>query len=259
MIETHCHLDYLKSTPIPEVVKKALELGIQKMITISVEPGNFNAASDLAEQYSSVYCTQGVHPHQASLYTEDVEQQLRRRLTTLPKVVAVGEIGLDYHYMKSPKENQKKAFEKQIAIALDHKLPVVIHSRDADEDTMEILSRHTGLKGVIHSFTAGKELAEYALVNDLHLGFNGIITFKNAKNVRDVLSFIPLESILLETDSPFLAPVPHRGKENTPCLLPFVASAVAEIKSLSLECVIEQTNKNAEELFCFDDKETNDV
>ena len=251
MIETHCHLDYLKSAPVPEIVEKANELGIEKMITISVEPGNFTIVSELAKQYPNVYCTQGVHPHQANLYTEDVHQQLNDRLPTLPKVVAVGEIGLDYYYLKSPKEDQRNAFEKQIALALEHDLPVVIHSRDADEDTIDILSGHPELRGVIHSFTAGKALAEHALANGFYLGFNGIITFKNAANVRDVLSFVPLESILLETDSPFLAPVPHRGKENTPCLLPFVAQAVADIKSLSLERVVEQTNRNAETLFCF--------
>ena len=252
MIETHCHLDYLKSAPIPDIIKQAQDLGVEKMVTISVEPGNFSHASELAGQYPNVYCTQGVHPHQAILYTDEVEQDLKYRLSTGTKIVAVGEIGLDYHYMKSPQEKQKSAFKKQIALALEHDLPVVIHSRDADEDTMNILSSHKGeLKGVIHSFTAGKELAELALNSGFYLGFNGIITFKNAANVRDIVAMAPLQNILLETDSPFLAPVPHRGKENTPCLLPFVAEAVANIKSLPLEQVVEQTSINAQTLFQF--------
>ena len=257
MIETHCHLDYLKSAPACDIIEKAKDLGIEKMITISVEPSNFAIVSNLAEQYPDVYCTQGVHPHQANLYTEEVHQQLNERLSTLSKIVAVGEIGLDYYYLKSSKEDQQNAFEKQITLALNHNLPVVIHSRDADDDTIEILSGYPDIKGVIHSFTAGKELAQYALAHDLYLGFNGIITFKNASNVRDILSFVPLENILLETDSPFLAPVPHRGKENTPCLLPFVAKAVADIKSLSLESVVEQTTQNAKKLFCFNQEAKN--
>ena len=252
MIETHCHLDYLKSLPIGNIVEQAHNLGIEKMITISVEPGNFSAASELAEQYPDVHCTQGVHPHQAVLYTDEVHQNLRQRLSDLSKVVAVGEIGLDYHYLKSPKETQCEVFERQITLALDKQLPVVIHSRDADEDTMKILAHHKGsLRGVIHSFTAGRKLADFALENGFYLGFNGIITFKNAENVREILSLAPLENILLETDSPFLAPVPHRGKENTPLLLPLVAKAVADIKSLPLQEVINQTDDNARALFRF--------
>ena len=252
MIETHCHLDYLKSSPIPDIVEQAHNLGVEKMVTISVEPSNFSTASELAKQYPNVYCTQGVHPHQASLYTEEVHQDLDNRLATLPKVVAVGEIGLDYHYMKSPKKDQHGAFEKQISLALKHQLPVVIHSRDADEDTIEILSRYSGsLRGVIHSFTAGRKLAEFALDNSFYLGFNGIITFKKADAVREILSFVSIKNILLETDSPFLAPTPHRGKENTPCLLPLVAEAVANIKSLPSKQVISQTSSNAQKLFQF--------
>ena len=137
-----------------------------------------------------------------------------------PIVVAVGEIGLDYHYLKSPKEIQRQVFKRQISLALDKELPVVIHSRDADEDTMEIIAPYKGiLRGVIHSFTAGRKLAEFALDNGFYLGFNGIITFKNADNVREILSLTPLENILLETDSPFLAPVSPqgKGKHSLPC------------------------------------------
>ena len=252
MIETHCHLDYLKNTPVPEIIAQAKELGVEKLVTISVEPDNFSAASDLAKKYSHVYCTQGVHPHHANLYNPDVSQNLNSRLSALPKVVAVGEIGLDYYYLKSPKEAQLNAFRKQLDMSLKYNLPVVIHSRNADEDTMDVLSHYDrSLRGVIHSFTAGKKLAQYALANGFYLGFNGIITFKNAANVREVLEITPLENVLLETDSPFLAPVPHRGKENSPCLLPLVAKAVAQIKSIPLERVVEQTSTNAEKLFRF--------
>ena len=252
MIETHCHLDYLKNTPVPEIIAQAEELGVEKLITISVEPDNFSTVSGLAKKYSNVYCTQGVHPHHANLYTGKVCQVLDSRLSTLTKVVAVGEIGLDYHYLKSPKKDQIKAFISQIELSLKYDLPVVIHSRDADEDTIETLSPYRdSLRGVIHSFTADKKLAEYALANNLYLGFNGIITFKNAANVREILSFAPLKNVLLETDSPFLAPVPHRGKENSPCLLPLVAEAVAKIKSIPLRQVEQQTTTNAEQLFQF--------
>ena len=252
MIETHCHLDYIKTAPVPQIIEQAKELGVKKFVTISVEPDNFSTVAHLAKKYADVYCTQGVHPHHANLYTPEISQNLDGRLSTLSKVVAVGEIGLDYYYLKSPKEDQLNAFGEQLNLSLKHKLPVVIHSRDADEDTMDILANYDrSLRGVIHSFTAGKKLAQYALANDFYLGFNGIITFKNAANVREILSLTPVENILLETDSPFLAPVPHRGKENSPSFLPCVAEAVAKIKSIPLKKVLEQTSANAENLFQF--------
>jgi TatD DNase family protein len=168
--------------------------------------------------------------------------------------VAIGEIGLDYHYSKSPHDEQRQAFEEQLQIAIDFNLPVVIHSRDADEDTMAILKNFSSTlkrKGVIHSFTSGLKLAELAIKENFYLGFNGIITFKNAENVRDALRLTPVEKILLETDSPFLTPDPYRGMENAPYYLPFIAEKIAEVKNLELTSVLEHAYKNSIDLFHF--------
>ena len=156
----------------------------------------------------------------------------------MPKMVAVGEIGLDYHYNNSPPEVQRSVFERQLQLACDLDLPVVIHTREADEDTRAILRNFSSKlkrKGVVHSFTSSIELAEFVLTEGFYIGFNGIITFKKAENVQEVVKITPPERILFETDSPFLTPVPHRGKENAPFYLPFVAAKIAELKCLDLE------------------------
>jgi TatD DNase family protein len=162
--------------------------------------------------------------------------------------VAVGEIGLDYHYNNSPRDIQIAVFEKQLQIACDTNLPVVIHTREADEDTRDILknfSKNLKSKGVIHSFTSSKELAEFVLAENFYIGFNGIITFKNAINVQDVVKITPIEQILFETDSPFLTPVPHRGKENAPYYLPHIVEKIAELKNISLDILKPQVYQNS--------------
>ncbi len=168
------------------------------------------------------------------------------------KMVAVGEIGLDYHYNNSPAEVQRSAFERQLQIACDQDMPVVIHTREADEDTKAILRNYSSTlkrKGVIHSFTSTLDLAEFVLSEGFYIGFNGIITFKKAENVQEVVKITPQERILFETDSPFLTPVPHRGKENAPFYLPFVAAKIAELKNVDLDLLKVQVLKNS--LQCF--------
>ncbi|MFA5583902.1 MAG: TatD family hydrolase, partial [Bacteriovoracaceae bacterium] len=228
IIETHCHLDYLKALPLQEILSRAQEAGVQKFITIGVDPDNLDGVMKLAEDHAPIYFTQGIHPHDAKNFTSVENDKLISRASH-PKMVAIGEIGLDYHYNNSPPEIQRKVFEQQLQIAVDHDLPIVVHTREADEDTRDILKNFTPSlkrKGVIHSFTSGKALAEWCLQEGFYLGFNGIITFKNARNVQEVVEITPLEQILLETDSPFLTPVPHRGKENAPYYLPFIAEKI---------------------------------
>ncbi len=251
LIETHCHLDYLKAEPLDEIRKKISEAGISKVITIGVDPENLDKVKELSESCPEIYFTQGIHPHDAKEAT-DVEFTKIASRSTIPKMVAVGEIGLDYHYNNSPPEIQRKVFERQLQIAVDHDLPVVIHTREADDDTRAILrqfSAHLKRKGVIHSFTSSIELAEFVLSEGFYLGFNGIITFKKAENVQEVVKITPSEQILFETDSPFLTPVPHRGKENAPYYLPFVAAKIAELKNLDLEKLKSQVYENS--LNCF--------
>ncbi len=251
LIETHCHLDYLKAEPLDEIRKKISEAGISKVITIGVDPENLDKVKELSDSCPEIYFTQGIHPHDAKEATEVEFNKIVTR-STLPKMVAVGEIGLDYHYNNSPPEIQRKVFERQLQIAVDNDLPVVIHTRDADEDTKSILrqfSAHLKRKGVVHSFTSSIELAEFVLGEGFYLGFNGIITFKKAENVQEVVKITPPEQILFETDSPFLTPVPHRGKENAPYYLPFVAAKIAELKNLDLENLKSQVYQNS--LNCF--------
>ncbi len=247
IIETHCHLDYLKSLTLDEILYRAEEAGVQKFITISVDPNNMDEVLKLSKLEKRIYFTQGIHPHDAKDFTEIEKNKIIER-AQFPKMVAVGEIGLDYHYNNSPKDIQLRVFEEQLQLAVDHDLPVVIHTREADEDTKSMLSNfsnHLKRKGVLHSFTSGRALAEWALNDGYYLGFNGIITFKNAQNVQDVVGMTPLEQILLETDSPFLTPVPHRGKENAPFYLPFIAQKIAELKGIELNTVLDAAFKNS--------------
>jgi TatD DNase family protein len=251
IIETHCHLDYLKENNPADTLQKASQFGIEKVITISVSPSNLKAVRELTHNHQNVWGTQGIHPHEAKLWEKSVEEEILEGLKE-KKIVAVGEIGLDFHYNNSPRDKQIEVFNRQLEIAIKVDKPVVIHSRDADPETiesLETLSPQMKHKGVIHSFTSGPELAEKALDLGFHLGFNGIITFSKAENVRKIVEITPLEKILLETDAPFLTPVPYRGKENAPCYLPFIAEKIAELKKVSVQEVIEQTTKNA--LFLF--------
>jgi TatD DNase family protein len=244
MIETHCHLDYLKKQSLDETIKMSQEAGVEKIITIAVEPDNFDRVFEISKQYDIVYFTQGIHPHDAIKATEDAFQKIQDR-SSEAKMVAVGEIGLDFYYNNSPKEKQIEVFCRQLEIANELDKPVVIHSREADQEMMDCLRKYPQTKGVIHSFTSGQELAEFALAQGLYLGFNGIITFKNAQNVRDIVEITPLERILTETDAPFLTPVPHRGKENAPFYLPHVIEKIAEIKKAN----VNSLKNNAISLF----------
>ena len=253
IIETHCHLDYLKVKPLEDILLEAQSTGVEKILTIAVQPDNFDAVRQLAKSNEMVYYSQGIHPHDAKLSTEESLNKIRLRVKE-KKMLAVGEIGLDYHYNNSPKDIQIKVFKQQLEIAIEYNKPVIIHSRDADEDMITIL-KHYGprmkMKGVIHSFTSTIELAEVAISLGFYLGFNGIITFKNAHNVREAVEICPIDRILLETDSPFLTPVPHRGKENSPANLPHILEKIAEIKNLNTKIVEQSCYKNSIDLFTF--------
>jgi TatD DNase family protein len=251
IIETHCHLDYLKNESLEDILEKAKAVGVDKIITISVEPSNFDQVKELGLRYPEVYYTQGIHPHDAKKSTIEALMLIEERCQD-EKMVAVGEIGLDFYYNHSPIEIQQDVFKQQLQIAIEKNKPVVIHSRDADQDMMEQLNRFAPLlkrKGVIHSFTSSKELALTALKQKFYIGFNGIITFKNAQNVRDIVEMTPLDQMLVETDAPFLTPVPHRGKENAPYYLPHVISQIAKIKNENETKVADVLYQNALNLF----------
>ncbi|MDX5298470.1 MAG: TatD family hydrolase [Gammaproteobacteria bacterium] len=238
LIETHCHLDYLKADTLDNLLAQAANAGIERILTIAVSPDNLAKVNALTLQYPQVYGTQGVHPHEADHYTAAVDAQIRETATRNARIRAIGEIGLDYYYEHSDRAAQRRAFEQQLQIACELDLPVVIHSRDADDDMQHVLKgfeQSLTRRGVIHSFTAGPELADYAIAQGWYLGFNGIATFPKAENVREIVRRTPAEQILLETDAPYLTPVPWRGHENAPAYLPLVAEKIAELKALAVE------------------------
>ncbi|MBN7770184.1 TatD family hydrolase [Marinobacter daepoensis] len=247
IIETHCHLDYLRERPLAETLQQSQQVNIEKVITIAVSPENLAEVRQLSGSADWVYGTQGVHPHEAEAYTDAVESEIREHATD-DNIVAVGEIGLDYFYDNADRAVQREVFRRQLQVACDTDRPVVIHSRDADEDTIAILrefEQSLSRRGVIHSFTSGPGLAQYALDQGWCLGFNGITTFNKAENVRDIVRMTPIGQILLETDAPFLTPVPYRGRENAPFYLPFIAEKIADIKALPLDQVLTQTYQNS--------------
>lgn len=249
LFDTHCHLDMLKM-PLEEVFDQCSKSSIKLILTIATEPANLQKIIQLVDDYPQVYGTQGIHPHDAKTFSSEVENTLRQNIKH-PKIQAVGEIGLDYYYMHSKKEVQIKTFYQQLDLAVECNMPVVIHSRDADEDMIRILKEYQNkkLKGVIHSFSSGPKLAETALELGLFLGINGMVTFKKAQNIRDIVITAPLKQLLLETDSPFLAPVPKRGKENGPYFLPFIGEKIRELKKIDESTFYQQLWKNSVDLF----------
>ena len=249
-IDVHCHLDRLEGGS-EYALKLATEAGVKRIITIGTEPDDLPIVIGLAEKYApNVFCTIGIHPHDGVKYNSEVGEFLRKN-SGHPRVVAIGEIGLDYHYNKSPKDEQIYAFREQLQIAAELGLPVEIHTRDAEEDTIKILSEYKGrVNGIIHCFTGTGNLANEALNLGYDISISGVVTFKTAESIRDtVKNIVPLDRLHIETDAPFLAPVPLRGRANTSAYVVHTAQVVADLKKVSLQTLCEQTNKNAEKLF----------
>jgi TatD DNase family protein len=247
-IDVHSHIDKLEGTP-EEAVAKALAAGVQKIITIGTEPADHPVVIELAEKFSPhVFCTLGYHPHEGSMFTDEGQKFIEDHLHH-PRVVAIGEIGLDYYYNHSDKQHQLEAFDKQMDMAARYKMPVEIHTRDAEEDTVEILKKYSGkVTGLIHCFTGTQWLADQALALGYHISISGVVTFKNANALRDVVKTIPMDRLHIETDAPFLAPVPMRGQKNTSAYLIYTANFIAELKGVSHENLSEQTFKNLKSL-----------
>ncbi len=253
LIDTHCHLDFHQfNEDRAAMIARAREAGVTRMIIPAVDLDNCRDVIRVAEQFEGVYCAVGVHPN----YTAEWESQNLddiRAFAAHPKVVAIGEIGLDYHWDKSPKEQQFKAFAEQMQLADELELPIIIHNRKASEDVMRLLSASPSVgkwnAGVLHSFSAPLEIAKQALSLGFYLGFTGPLTFKKARELREVAAEIPLTRILLETDAPYLTPEPKRGKRNEPSYVPYIAAKLAEVRGISVEEVASVTTANAVRLF----------
>ena len=258
IIETHCHLDYLDQADLEITLAKSHQVGIERIITIAVSAGNLESVMKLATSSDNIWGTQGIHPHEAESYTPEVDAVIRKNAGHA-KILAVGEIGLDYYYDHADRAVQRSAFEQQLQTAIELDLPVVIHTREADDDTRDILkncSTSLARKGVIHSFTSSLALAEFCLAEGFMLGFNGITTFNSADNVRQVVAATPITQLLLETDAPYLTPVPYRGRPNAPYYLPFIAETLAAIKEVDVEDLLQQAYRNSLNVFFSGIKET---
>ena len=248
-IDTHCHLDKLETNP-EETVEEAKQEGVKTMVTISVDEESFDFVSKAVKQFKDVYGTVGIHPHDASEFSPKLEKSIRKMARDQEKLIAIGETGLDYHYMNSSSEDQQLAFRKQLRIAVEVNLPVVLHSREAETDTIDILKEiPVPALGVAHSFTSSLMMAKTLIDMGWYLGINGIVTFKNAEDLREIVRWIPMDRLLLETDSPFLAPIPFRGKQNKPAHIPIIASFIAELRNITIENLAEKTSENAQRLF----------
>ena len=252
IFESHAHYDDSKfDDDREELLSTMQENGIEKIINIGCSIESCKSTLELTKQYPFVYGAMGIHPSDIGDLNEDTFLWLREQVKK-EKVVAVGEIGLDYYWDKEEEvqKNQRIWFRRQLELAKESNLPVIIHSRDAAADTMEIMKEAyvQGIKGVIHCFSYSKEIAREYLNMGLYLGIGGVVTFNNARKVKEVVEYAPLEQIVLETDSPYLSPVPYRGKRNCSLNLPLVAEEIGRIKGISSEEVVRVTGDNARRL-----------
>ena len=257
-IDSHAHLDVPHyDADRAEVINRALEAGVEMMLEIcgsDVSKGSLDAGLKLAEDYPFIYAAVGLHPHEASLYDEALEQKLLA-MSAHEKVVGWGEIGLDYHYDHSPRDVQRQVFRRQLELARQRRLPAIIHTREAEDDTIQILHEEWAdvgggeIGGIIHCFTGTQRLADAAIGMGFHISFSGVITFKTAGDLRDVARSVPTEKLLIETDCPYLAPMPHRGKRNEPAFVRETAVKLAELRGVSVEEIAPITTGNFKRLF----------
>ncbi|HEV2291858.1 MAG TPA: TatD family hydrolase [Gemmatimonadales bacterium] len=250
LVDTHCHLAAEAfAADRPDVLRRAREAGVQRVVVVGESPAAAEAAFRLAEADPMVSVATGTHPHDASEWDADRARWLRSALGH-PAAVALGEIGLDYHYDHSPRDVQRRAFEAQLALALELGFPAVIHAREADADVLAVLRGMPGARVILHSYSSGAGLLEGALALGALASFSGMVTFKNWSG-DDLIRMVPLDRLLVETDAPYLAPVPHRGKRNEPAFVRQVAERVAQVRGMPAAELIAATGANAARVFGF--------
>ena len=251
MIDTHAHIDTdAFAEDIDEVIARAKAAGVEHIVIPAIKPEAFDNLVALVDKYDMLYFGIGVHPHSADKFDDTVEQRIRE-IAKHPKCVAIGEIGLDYYYHElSAADVQKKTFRKQIEIAKELGKPIIVHNRDSDDDLIEILKEYQdgNLKAVLHCFPESKELLEKAMDLGFNVSFTGNITFKKSEH-KEVLELVPLDRFMIETDSPYMAPVPNRGKRNEPSFVHEIAKKISEVKNMNYENILEQSTKNAKSFF----------
>ncbi len=249
-IDSHCHIDgEAFDADRDEVVQRARDSGVKAMLVVGTgnpHDGEIAKAVETAESYENVFASVGVHPHDAKFYDDAAEETLIN-LTKSEKVIAWGEIGLDFYYDHSPRDVQREVFIRQIRTAKSLNLPIIIHSRDADDETVEILTQecsYENFRGIMHCFGGTAEMAESLMKLGFMISFAGNVTFKKAENLRDAARIVPLDRLLIETDAPFLAPIPHRGKRNEPAFVVHTAQFLADLYAIELEIIAGQTTDN---------------
>jgi TatD DNase family protein len=252
LVDSHCHLDFPDfAAELDAVVARARTAGIGRMVTISTRVRKHAQVLAIAERFPDVFCSVGTHPHYAHEEL-DIDTATLVAIAKHPKVVAIGEAGLDYHYDNSPRDAQEQGLRQHIAASRETGLPLVIHSRDADDDMARILKEETGkgaFPAVLHCFTGGRDLAFAAIEMNIYVSFTGILTFKNSQNLRDIAAALPAERVLVETDSPYLAPLPYRGKRNEPSYVVETAKMLAQTRAVSEDEISRQTTENFYRLF----------
>jgi TatD DNase family protein len=250
LVDSHCHLDYKPlSADLQVILERADEAGIGAVLTIGTTVSGSQALPDWVEPFENVWCTAGIHPHEAG--KDGGAVAALRDLTLHSKVVGIGETGLDYHYDHSPRDVQRDVFREHLRIAAETGLPLIVHTREADADTAMILreAAEAGVGGVLHCFSSGRQLAEKALNLGFYVSISGIVTFKGADELRAIVRDLPMDRLLVETDSPYLAPTPHRGRPNEPALLIHTARQVADLKGLEIDALARATTDNFFRLF----------
>lgn len=252
LVDSHCHLDFPDfAEERAEIIARAKAAGVERMVTISTRVKRFEQVLAIAEEYDEVYCSVGTHPHNAAEELDVTTADLVK-LAAHPKVVAIGEAGLDYFYDKAPRDAQAKGLRNHIAAARETGLPLVIHARNADEDMAAMLREETG-KGtfpfILHCFSSGAELARIGVELGGYVSFSGIVTFKNSAELREIAKDVPRDRLLVETDAPYLAPPPHRGKRNEPAFVAHTAAVLAETIGVSAGEIAEITTANFFRLF----------
>ncbi|WP_099353529.1 TatD family hydrolase [Fredinandcohnia onubensis] len=251
LIDTHAHLNAIQyQEDLEEVIERAQSEGVEIIVVVGFDRETITRAIELADTYEFIYATVGWHPVDAIDMTDE-DLKWIEELCSHPKVVALGEMGLDYYWDKSPKEIQKEVFRKQIALAKKVKLPIVIHNREATADIIEILEEENASEvgGIMHCFTGSVEVAKQCMDMNFYISFGGPVTFKNAKKPKEVAAEIPLDRLLIETDCPYLTPHPFRGKRNEPSYVKYVAEQIAELKGVTFEEIAQKTSDNAKRFF----------
>lgn len=246
-IDSHCHLSIDDYENIDKVIKDAYDNNVKYLVVSGYDKKSIKEVIEISKKYENVYLTLGFHPSEADITTDNDLEELNKIILSTDKVVGIGEIGLDYYWVKENKDKQKELFKKQIALAKELNLPIVVHSREAFQDTYDIL-KETKHRGVIHCFSGNKENAKMYSSLGYYFGIGGVLTFKNS-NLKETVKEIPLDRILYETDSPYLAPTPHRGEQNEPKYIPLIAEELSKILEKTSEEINEKILKNTVEIF----------